>query len=152
MALSHQDSHAVTTLMSANRRGRCPRSVDHQPSTTMTTLHRLEALVLLPLALLHALAARLFPRAQPGHISPGRGREGGPHCGYPWPAPTTAVLLVQAQAASPAPAAVAPPALASLTVPQLRTLARTRLGSSTRLEGRRIAQARRSALLEALAA
>lgn len=97
----------------------------------MTTLHRLEALVLLPLALLHALGDRLFPRAT---------------------APAPVPALCQAQAAAVSTAAVAPPALAGLTVPQLRSVARAQLGSSTRLDGRRLAQATRAALLEALAA
>jgi hypothetical protein len=97
----------------------------------MTTLHRLEALVLLPLALLHALGDRLFPRAT---------------------APAPVPALCQAQAQATAPTAVAPPSLAGFTVAQLRSVARAQLGSSTRLDGRRIAQARRSALLEALAA
>lgn len=46
----------------------------------------------------------------------------------------------------------APPLLEALTVPQLRTLARHQLGSSARIGGRRIAQARRAELVLALAA
>jgi len=42
-------------------------------------------------------------------------------------------------------------ALSALTVQQLRTLARQQLGSAARIEGRRIAQARRAALVQALA-
>jgi hypothetical protein len=67
-------------------------------------------------------------------------------------------LLVGHQAAS----AVAEPlleaatetaaaALSALTVQQLRSLARQQLGSAARIEGRRIAQARRAALVQALA-
>jgi hypothetical protein len=41
---------------------------------------------------------------------------------------------------------------ANLTVIQLRTLARVRLGSATRISGRRIAQATRADLLAALGA
>jgi hypothetical protein len=41
---------------------------------------------------------------------------------------------------------------ANLTVIQLRTLARVRLGSATRISGRRIAQATRADLLAALSA
>jgi hypothetical protein len=52
---------------------------------------------------------------------------------------------------------VEPPVLmampdANLTVIQLRTLARVRLGSSVKINGRRIAQATRSDLLAALSA
>ena len=41
--------------------------------------------------------------------------------------------------------------LSALSVQQLRTLARQTLGSAARIEGRRIAQARRAALVQALA-
>lgn len=55
-----------------------------------------------------------------------------------------------AQPLAPEPRTIAPPALASLTVVQLRGLARAQLGPAHRLGGRRIAQATRSDLLGAL--
>jgi len=70
-------------------------------------------------------------------------------------------LLVGHQAAASAAAPVietvtetvvaAAAALDGLTVQQLRSLAREQLGSAARIDGRRIAQARRSALVQALA-
>jgi hypothetical protein len=63
-----------------------------------------------------------------------------------------ACLLVGHQkAAAVVQAAAAQIELASLNVTELRRVARERLGSAARLEGRRIAQARRAALLAALA-
>jgi hypothetical protein len=53
--------------------------------------------------------------------------------------------------AAPAPVPAAAHAFEELTVPQLRTLARQQLGSSARINGRRIAQARRAELVLALA-
>lgn len=47
---------------------------------------------------------------------------------------------------------IAAPALPPLTVPQLRTMARQRLGPAARIGGRRIAQARKADLLTALGA
>ena len=69
----------------------------------------------------------------------------------PSPDPSTLPVVVHPLAAAPRPSpGVAPPALDSLSVVALRTIARDRLGPSTRIEGRRIAQARRQALLAAL--
>lgn len=48
------------------------------------------------------------------------------------------------------PATIQPPPLDTLTVAQLRSVARQRLGSAARIGGRRIAQARRADLLGAL--
>jgi len=63
--------------------------------------------------------------------------------------PAAAHVLAEppAEPIQPVPAA----GLAQLPVVELRRLARERLGSSARIEGRRIAQARRQALLLALA-
>jgi hypothetical protein len=56
-----------------------------------------------------------------------------------------------AEALAPVAAATERFVLEALSVQQLRTLARQQLGSATRIEGRRIAQAKKSALLAALA-
>lgn len=72
----------------------------------------------------------------------------------PRPAPIPAVIIRQPQAAatiSTRPAAIQSPPLDALTVSQLRSVARQRLGSAARIGGRRIAQARRAELLGALA-
>jgi len=96
----------------------------------MTTLHRVEAAFLLPLVLLHALADRLDRFLFP---------------------PVATVAIAQPLAAAVV-AAVAPPTdLSALGVVALRGLARARLGASTRIGGRRIAQATKAGLLAALA-
>jgi hypothetical protein len=65
--------------------------------------------------------------------------------------PSASPVVATTQRLAPEPRTVAPPPLATLTVVQLREVARAQLGPSHRLGGRRIAQATRAALLEALA-
>lgn len=101
-----------------------------------TDLHPIELLILAALA----VAAAIWTLADASHRIIRR------------PEPPAAAPVRQALApARPARSgAVAPPPLGSLNVEQLRTLARQRLGSTTRIGGRRIAQARRADLLDAL--
>jgi hypothetical protein len=63
-----------------------------------------------------------------------------------------ATVKTQALAAATAPAAIAAPPLAGLTVAQLRTLASRTLGASATVGDRKIRSARRADLLEALGA
>lgn len=70
--------------------------------------------------------------------------------GPPEAIPAGAAQLAGMKVAQEGPQALTSPAGAVLTVQQLRTLARERLGSAARVGGRRIAQARRAELVDEL--
>ncbi|WP_216918805.1 hypothetical protein [Synechococcus sp. CCAP 1479/9] len=119
----------------------------------MTTRHLATAAAVCTVAARFLLKALLFTLALAlllGGIEPTTASDPAPTQAPPQP-DSPARVVVQAQAAALAPCSVAAPPLATLTVLQLRTLARAQLGASARPGGRRIASATRAALLQALA-